>query len=121
MEARLVAEGSSSSRSEGKPFRCTLEPRRDLVRVALEGELDLASVGELEAQLRALYDVGFEHVVLDLRELAFIDSTGLHLILAENTAARENGGRFELIAGPPEVQRLFELTQVLEHLTFRNW
>jgi anti-anti-sigma factor len=38
----------------------------------------------LEAQLRELHDVGFEHVVLDLRELAFIDSTGLRLILSED-------------------------------------
>jgi anti-sigma B factor antagonist len=116
-----VAEGSRSSRGDGKPFRCTVEPRRDVVRVALEGELDIASVGEVKAQLRQLHDAGFGHFVLDLRELTFIDSTGLRLILSENTAAREKGGCLELVAGPPEVQRVFELTAVLDHLTFRGW
>jgi anti-anti-sigma factor len=59
--------------------------------------------------------------VLDLRELTFLDSTGLRLILSERMAARKTGGRFELIAGPPEVQRVFELTRVLDALTFRDW
>jgi anti-anti-sigma factor len=113
-------EGSRSSSGSGKPFRCEVEPRRDIVRVALAGELDIASVGEVQAQLSELREAGFEHVVLDLRELTFIDSTGLRLILSENAVARENGGRFELIAGPPRVQRVFELTEVLDHLTFRG-
>jgi anti-anti-sigma factor len=116
-----VAEGSTSSRGEGIPFGYEVEPGRDVVRVALRGELDIASVGEVEAKLRELHDAGVGHFVLDLRELTFMDSTGLRLILSENTAMRSTGGHFELIPGPPQVQRVFELTQVLDHLTFRGW
>jgi anti-anti-sigma factor len=113
-------EGLSSSSGDGKLFRCEVEPRRDAVRVVLAGELDLASVGEVQEQLRDLHAAGFERFVLDLRELTFIDSTGLRLVLSEDAAARERGGRFELIAGPPEVQRVFELTALLDHLNFRS-
>jgi anti-sigma B factor antagonist len=99
-------------------FSLDVEPRRDAVVVRPAGELDLATVEQLRTELRGLTDVGFERIVLDMRELTFIDSSGLHLVL--ETAHRARMGRFQLalIAGPPAVQRVFEITGVTEALPF---
>jgi anti-anti-sigma factor len=56
--------------------------------------------------------------VLDLRGVSFIDSTGLRLALDLDAAARGDGFRVELIPGPPQVQRIFDLTGALDQLPF---
>ena len=86
------------------------------MRVVPVGELDLATTPELEAQLHELRRSGFEHVVLDMRGLTFIDSSGIRAILAENQFADTNGREFSLLSGPPAVQRALEVCGLLEHL-----
>ena len=101
------------------PFGWDVFQERDHVRVAPSGELDIATVGELEQTLRALVaSPGCALLVLDLRNLSFMDSTGLRLLLERDAASRENSHRFALIAGPPEVQRLFSLTDTLGRFEF---
>jgi anti-sigma B factor antagonist len=100
-------------------FRCDVYPEREHVRVAPVGELDLASVPELEQTLSELRASGFDHLILDLRGLVFLDSSGLHLLLDLASAARADAHRLELIAGPPAVQRVFELTGTIATLPFR--
>jgi anti-anti-sigma factor len=95
-------------------------PERDHVRVAAAGELDASAVPVLEHTIRELRDSGFEHVIVDLRDVDFLDSSGLRLLLDLSAAARADAHRIELIAGPPEVQRVFELTGTLGLLPFRD-
>jgi anti-sigma B factor antagonist len=86
------------------------------VVLRLDGELDLASVPTLE---RALQDATLEpavEIVLDLRGLEFIDSTGLRAILLHDKRSAEGGRRFALVRGPEQVQRLMRMTGVDEHL-----
>jgi anti-sigma B factor antagonist len=104
---------------ESSTFAVDLHPERETVRVAPRGELDLGTVEMLGAQLRELRDSGFEYVVLDLRKLTFMDSTGIALILAEDRAARSNGHDFSLIGGPPAIQRVLDACGVAERLRFR--
>lgn len=101
-------------------FSCEVVPERDHVRVAPVGELDMASCPALEQTVRELRDVGFDYIVLDLRRLSFLDSTGLRLLLELSAAARENSHRLELIEGPPEVQRVIQLTRTQSVLPFRD-
>jgi anti-anti-sigma factor len=70
----------------------------------------------LEAQLHELRDSGFAQVVLDLRQLTFMDSTVIRLILSEDGLARCNGHEFSLISGPPAVQRVLDICGVERHL-----
>jgi anti-anti-sigma factor len=82
----------------------------------LDGELDLASVPALE---RAVQDATLDHateIVLDLRGLEFIDSTGLRAILLQDKRSTERGQAFALVRGPEQVQRLMRMTGVDEHL-----
>src|SRR5437773_2565005 len=66
------------------------------VRVALSGELDLATVDELRGRLAAVEGDGAPTVVLDLRELDFLDSTGIGELLAAQRRLRAAGRRLVL-------------------------
>ena len=55
-------------------------------------------------------------MVLDLRGLAFIDSTGLRLIVSADARAREQGRRLAVVRGPEAVQRIFRVTRLDERL-----
>jgi anti-anti-sigma factor len=81
--------------------------------VHVAGELDLATVSRLrhtlgEAQSNARL------VVLDLRELTFMDSAGIHAILDAATDARQAAGRLILVRGPAPVDRILTLTGACE-------
>jgi anti-sigma B factor antagonist len=88
------------------------------VRVTPNGELDLANAGALQAQLDELRTAGFAHVVLDLRELTFMDSSGVRLIFREDRRARSAGHRFSLIAGNATVQRVLSVCGLADRLDF---
>ena len=101
-------------------FRCDLEPERERVRVRPIGEIDMATVSVVEAHLSELTAAGFRQVTLDLRTVCFLDSTGLRMILEWDARSRADGFSFALVAGPPNVQRLFELTNTTELLSFTD-
>jgi anti-sigma B factor antagonist len=91
-------------------FSVRIRPDRDRVVVALGGELDLATVPRAERWVRELYGRGFTSVALDLRELAFVDSSGLHLLLRLDDLAAADGCRFALVDGGGPIRRLLDLT-----------
>ena len=91
-------------------LRVHVVPARSAVIVVPQGELDLNTIGRVEQQVTELRTAGFERVVLDLRQVGFLDSSGLRMLLGLRNAARRNDHRLELIAGCREVQRVFDLT-----------
>ena len=101
------------------PFGVDVHPERDVVRVAPRGELDLTTVGAVEGEIAELRAAGFRQLLLDLRGVTFMDTTGLQLILALDGAARADGIELGLVQGPRAVERVFELCGVLERLPFR--
>ena len=82
------------------------------------GELDLSTADQVWETLEELRDAGFDRIVLDLRELTFMDSSGLHLIVRAREAAGEKGFDFALIDGNDPVCRILDLTGLREHLAF---
>ena len=110
----------ASRRRDVDGLRIDVAPDRDVVHVAPVGEIDLATVGRLDEQLRELREAGFRRLVLDLRDVGFMDSTGLRLILTLDALAREDGTDFGLVGGPPPVQRVFEISGTLDRLPFRS-
>ncbi len=103
-----------------EPFTCSVTPERDHVVVAPRGELDMATVGKLDQELRQLHESGFSRIVLDLGGLSFMDSSGLHLVMRWTADASRDGFTFELEPGPPVVQRIFELAALTDELPFRT-
>jgi anti-anti-sigma factor len=85
-------------------------------RLVLSGELDLASVEELQSKLKQLEAGEPQLLVLDLRGLEFMDSTGLRTVIAADARARERGGRLVIVRARDEVDRVFRLTRMDKHL-----
>lgn len=102
------------------PMRVDIHPERDVVRVAPVGELDRATVPRLRAQIDELRESGFEHLVLDLRQLTFMDSSGVALIVDEDLSARRDGREFVLINGAPPIQRVLKVCLGDGVLRFRS-
>jgi anti-anti-sigma factor len=86
------------------------------VTLALLGELDLSTIARLEQAVASRVDGKPELIVLDLRRLVFLDSTGLRLMLRLHARLEAAGGRLVLVEGPRRVQRVFELTGVADEL-----
>jgi anti-sigma B factor antagonist len=103
---------------EFEPFRVDVERAGNGARVAPVGELDLATVDKLNAEVAALREAGLNEIVVDLRGVRFIDSTGLRLILELDAAARADSHELRLIRGSDIVHRIFEVTQVADRLSF---
>lgn len=77
--------------------------------IALSGELDISSAARVEDALNSLQAQSPKVLVLDLRKLEFMDSTGLRLIVRADEAARAGGTRFVIVRGPEAVQRVFQI------------
>ena len=83
------------------------------------GELDLSGATVLEAELdRLAEDPELTSVVLDMRDLQFMDSSGLRLVVVADMRAREAGRRFALVRGGETVHRVFEITRMSDRLDF---
>jgi anti-anti-sigma factor len=86
--------------------------------IALSGELDLAGAAALEQELTRLEAESADALVLDLRGVGFMDSSGLRLIALTAQRAQELGRRLALVPGPEQVMRVFEITRMRERLDF---
>ena len=87
------------------------------VVIGVSGELDLASSPALEQELDSGAASHAEVVIVDLRQLEFMDSTGLSILVRAHERATEGGRRFAVVRGPQQVQRLLSLTGVADRLT----
>jgi anti-sigma B factor antagonist len=97
-------------------FGLTIEPLGDgAVRVALRGELDLEHAYTFDEELRRVEALKPPCLVLDLRGLTFLDSSGLARLLAARRRARRAQRRLVLVRGTRAVQRLMAITAVGEH------
>jgi anti-anti-sigma factor len=88
--------------------------------LSLGGELDLSTAPEVERELVAALGRRPVRVVLDLSRLAFMDSTGLGLIVRAEHDMREAGVGLCVRGGSAQVRRLFEVTGVGERLTLEE-
>jgi anti-anti-sigma factor len=109
-----------SAESQSKSFH--LQTAADGTRrtLALSGELDALVASDVEDAVRRLCDEGIAELVLDLRDLTFIDSTGLRSTLIAYELCQECGHDFAVIPGPRQVQALFELTGLAGLLPFQS-
>jgi anti-anti-sigma factor len=98
------------------PLVVTTEQHPGQARVVLVGELDIASCERLEKELAAVEADSPETVVLDLRRVEFIDSTGLRALIGADERARSEGRRLAVVRGPNAVERLLAVTQLDQRL-----
>ncbi len=90
----------------------------DAQTIALTGEADLLGSPRIDAALEDAAAGEPKLIVVDLRNLTFIDSSGLHALVNGHQRCRTRGHELRFIPGPPNVQRLFELTGADDILPF---
>jgi anti-sigma B factor antagonist len=91
----------------------------DNALISLTGELDLSGAPPLEEEIAELAARdGVRRVVLDLRELEFMDSSGLRTVALAERRLSAAGRELVLVRGPELVQRVFSITRMDEHLRF---
>ena len=98
---------------EQPPFSIDVVPQGDRTVLYLSGELDLATVGELEEAIDRRVRAG-EEVVVDLRRLTFMDSSGVRALVAGHQIAEENGGSLVIVrpARDSEVDRVIDISGI---------
>jgi anti-sigma B factor antagonist len=108
---------TGSARAVGlEPFVVEVQRRDDVAIVQPRGELDVATVETLRAALAAIENAG--RLVLDLRGLSFLDSTGLHLLVALHQRAQRDGFQLTLHAPAAPIDRAIRLCGLDEALPF---
>ncbi|MFH8468374.1 STAS domain-containing protein [Streptomyces sp. NPDC017991] len=83
--------------------------------VELHGEIDVFTVDKISLDLDAATAQPVPHVIVDLRQVSFIDSSGLHLLDRANGRARARNGGIQLVSDEPRIRQLLRLT-ALDHI-----
>ena len=97
-------------------FSLEAQEQNGVMLLVLRGELDIGSAGKVEEELHRIEADKPALVVLDLRKLEFMDSSGLRVIMAADARARDEGRRVAVVQGPDPVKRVFEITRLDQRL-----
>lgn len=79
----------------------------------LRGSLDLATAPTVRAALAEATEKGSQHLIVDLTQLEFLDSTGLGVLIGAHRRAVERGGSFRLVVGEGAIARLLNITGLI--------
>lgn len=86
----------------------------------LQGELDLASAPDFRAVTEPLVQDESKRLVLDMKDLRYIDSTGMGILIAILKLRKDNGGAIEFVGIPAKIKRLFDMTGITKFLNDSN-
>jgi anti-sigma B factor antagonist len=92
------------------------EQRGEVVVVSVAGELDMATAPQLQDHITDLLDKGRSHIVFDLANVSFCDSTGLSVFVRAKNGSDEAGGAVRLAAPQRGVLRILEVSGLVEVL-----
>ena len=90
---------------EWPPFGLTEEPLPGGLVLIVSGELDLATAPDLRERLGEAVDSGMKRIVVDLREVTFMDSIGLAAVVNARSRLRASG-RLALVVAPDSYPEL---------------
>jgi len=115
----MVADKAHGGRGRGVDIRVVATSRPGEVCARLKGELEISTVPTARDRMADLTHTGSD-LVLDLRGLSFIDSTGLQFVLRLAADSTRDGWNLSLIPGASVVQRVFQMTGTEERLPFKR-
>jgi len=92
------------------PFRLEAITAGDCAVLRITGEIDVYTAPELRQQVINLADNGTRHIVADLRDVDFLDSTGLGALVGSLKRLRLRQGSLELVTSGGRVLQLFAIT-----------
>lgn len=95
---------------EGTELDVTLESLGDLALIVLSGEVDVYSAPRLRNVIRDLVDKGKYRMVVDLEKVAFMDSTGLGVLVGGLKRVKRHQGELGIICNQERILRIFRIT-----------
>ncbi len=88
-----------------------MELIEDVLCIRLGGELDHHTADDLRRQItKKIEDYDIRHIVLNLGDLSFMDSSGLGVILGRYKQIKQDHGEIVVCELSPVIQRLFEMS-----------
>jgi anti-sigma B factor antagonist len=87
----------------------TVVPNRPSAAVVLDGEMDISTCPDIRRFLMAAISGGNVHLAVDMSGVAFIDASGIGVLVAAANRARQAGGGLSLLAPSPQVRRLLDV------------
>jgi anti-sigma B factor antagonist len=84
--------------------------------ISVRGEVDMATAPQLRDVLNQVIQAGSQRIVLDCRALAFLDSSGIGVLVAARNRLGE-AGEIVLDSPPAHVRKVLEITGVAAHLS----
>ena len=115
---RLINDSSAGAQSQALRIVQTTDSGGPVL--ALIGDLDLATGPEFERVLHEAEQSTPSRILVDLSGLAFMDSTGLKVLVQALRFSEASGHQLILRRGPQHIQRLFEITGIDDRFTFEG-
>jgi len=98
----------------------TAGPAGDCAVLQVTGEVDAYTAPVLRERIRELAAKGTVHLIADLGQVDFLDSTGLGVIVGGLKRLREAGGSLALVISTPRILRIFQITGLTKALAVRQ-
>lgn len=119
-EARVMGVSEIDYGLDGAPgpLRIAVRENGTTTELAVRGEWDLAQQPRARKAISAILDRGPECVVLDLSQLSFIDSSGIHNMIELHSRCQQQRIHLVIIPGPRAVQQPFEICGLNDQLPF---
>ncbi len=103
---------------QDRPLEIDQRVEGDAARLTLRGELDIATVPRLESAVASALGGSPHELTIDLRELSFLDSSGLRQFIVLADRAEAEGWRLALVRPRPPTLSVFQITRAEENLPF---
>jgi anti-anti-sigma factor len=87
-------------------------PNRGFITVDLEGPLDINTAEDFETALTGLFKEGQYHIILDMKKLSYVSSTGFGKLFKITKVIRENRGDLKVIHVSPELYKTLEMLEM---------
>ena len=94
----------------------TIGPAGDCAVLQVTGEVDVYTAPMLRERIREIAAKGAVHLIADLGQVDFLDSTGLGVLVGALKRLREDGGSLALVITTPRLLRIFQITGLTKAL-----
>ena len=101
-------------------FGIETEAQGSSALVTIRGDLDIQVAEHVAAELDRVEATGPDNLVLDLRRLSFMDSSGMAVVAAAQTRAAAAGRRFAVVSPPAGVMHAFRVSGLAELITIAD-
>ena len=97
-----------------------VEKESDVTKISLIGRLDTNTSGDFENTLNDLFEKGNYNILVDLKDLEYVSSSGLRVFLGAQKKVSAESGSMVIKHVNSTIMEVFEMTGFLDVLTVKN-